>query len=141
MNRICPSEEVLSEYLCGILKGKDRELVEEHAASCRECRVLLFQTYDVLRHSRSNPKLKQIIAYTVQNIWFVAALVALVLSFFMHKYFLQFLTASVLFALKWIMDSRTAKILIAVHESMKERKSVGREEVSPKTRKKFSDIG
>lgn len=67
-----------------------------------------------LKHS-----LRHILSLFTHNIFPMISLVTLVLSFLVPEYFLQFLTVSVLSGIKWIVDSKSIKMLIMVHEAWK----------------------
>jgi len=51
-----------------------------------------------------------------------------ILSFFFKKYFLQFLIASFIFGLKWIMDTGGTKALIMIYDAWSKRESDDKQE-------------
>ena len=124
-NRICPSEETLSMYLYGLLSGEDRSATEKHLAGCSLCRRLIVETYEVTSLQRACKKYKTWFGLITKNRWFIGALAALALSFFFPAYFFQFLTACLLMGSKWIIDMKTTKTLIMIHEAWKRGDKAG----------------
>ena len=119
MNRMCPSEEMLSEYLSGVLLEKDKAKIEEHLAQCTECRKVLAQAHDILKKPDIREIRNNIFRWFKGNKWLIGSALSLVLSFLFSRYFLQFLAASLLMGGKWIIDSKTTKMLIMIHEAWK----------------------
>jgi len=119
MNRICPSEEILSEYLCGALSGEAKDELERHLASCADCRRLLAEAHDVVKRPVLLRALSRAAGSMRRNLWLAGAACSFLLSFIYPRYFLQFLVACLIMGGKWIMDSRTSRILIMVQEAWK----------------------
>lgn len=119
MNRICPTEELLSEYLSGSISPEGKKSVEMHLSGCAECRTLIAEAYDIVKKTDISEIWNNIISWIRKNIWLIGASVALVLSFLIPRYFLQFLAACLLMGAKWIIDSKTTKMLIMIHEAWK----------------------
>jgi hypothetical protein len=119
MNRICPTEELLSEYLSGTISPEDRKAVESHLASCADCRKLLSEAYDVLITPDLHEIFFNIKRWLRKNIWLIVAVSALASSFFFPKYFIQLITATILSGTKWIIDAKTTKMLITIYETWK----------------------
>ena len=124
MNRLCPSEETLSEYISGILPEEEKPPVEKHLASCNICRKLLLETYDITNKPDLNELKVQVIGWIIKNKWLTGAAGALILSFFFPKYFLQFLSAAVVLGAKWIIDAKTTRTLIMINEAYKENSKI-----------------
>ncbi len=118
-NRICPSEDVLSEYLNGLLSAEDRIGVEKHLAGCAGCRQLLVETQEILKKPDIREIKRKLLTRLKDNRWLIGALITLALSFIFSKYFLQFLAACLLMGAKWIIDAKTTKMLILIHEAWK----------------------
>jgi len=53
------------------------------------------------------------------NIYLLLAVVSFVLSFAIRQYFVQFLVATLLLGVKWIADSKSAKMLVMIYEAWK----------------------
>ena len=119
MNRICPSEETLSEYLYGALDGDRRDEIEEHLASCAGCRRLVAEAHDVVRTPAAVKAARKALSFVRGKAWLALSAAAFILSFIYPRHFLQFLTACLLMGAKWIMDSRTARILVMIQEAWK----------------------
>ncbi|MBL7073444.1 MAG: zf-HC2 domain-containing protein [Candidatus Omnitrophica bacterium] len=118
-NRLCPSEENLSEYLSGIMSRADKNLIEQHLANCQACRTLVAETHSIARKSAENKIHKLFRALKREHLWLTACVISLSLSFVFSNYFIQFLTASLLLGIKWIIDSKTTKTLIMIHKTLK----------------------
>jgi len=118
-NRLCPSEEDLSGYLSGVAGDTDRILIEQHLADCQACRTLIAETHSIARKSAGNIIHKLFRALKREHLWFAASVTSLAFSFVFSKYFIQFLTASLLLGIKWIIDSKTTKTLIMIHKTLK----------------------
>lgn len=119
-NRICPQEEVLSAYLSGSLSEEEREKTERHLAGCGNCRKLVVETHEVVKTLKFSEFKGAFWGWIKKNRWFIGALTAFIASFFFPKYFLQLLAACVLMGGKWIVEARTAKILIMIYEAWKQ---------------------
>ncbi len=117
MNRICPSDFKLSAYLGHSLDPVEKDSMEIHLAGCSRCRKLISETHEVLSGSVPGRRLRSLRQWLRGNRWFLGSALAIALSFFFPKYFLQFLSAGVLMGIKWISDSRTSRILIMVREA------------------------
>ncbi len=118
-NRICPSEEALNRYLFGSLAGSDKTAMEGHLTRCPRCRQLLVETYEITSSRLEYKRCKRCLGLIAKNRWLIGALTALTLSFFIPAYFLQFLTACFLMGGKWIIDAKTTRMLIVIHEAWK----------------------
>jgi len=119
MNRMCPSEEILSAYLSNTLPYDQKIWIEEHLIKCDKCRILIADTHKIVNEFDLKHSLRHILSLFTHNIFLMISLVTLVLSFLFPEYFLQFLTASVLSGIKWIVDSKSIKMLIMIHEAWK----------------------
>jgi len=121
-NRLCPSEEILSEYLTNGLSDEERKTAEEHLINCDSCRRIIAETYEILKTPNVSTFKRTVLSWLKQNIWISSSAFFLVLSFFMHKYFLQFLTLALLAGSKWIVDKRAVKMMFIQKEIKKEGK-------------------
>jgi len=118
-NRICPSEELLSAYLTGCLDPELRKHTEKHLGVCTECRRLIAETYEVFQKDRAREKNKALFGRIKKDVWLVGACVSFIVSFLFPKYFAQFLVGCFILSIKWIIDSKTTKMLITIYESCK----------------------
>ena len=119
-SRLCPTEELLSEYLIGGLSTEERRTIEKHLEKCHSCRGSLVETYEVLKKLEIIKLKKVLMLWIKQNIWLLSSILFLLLSFFIHRYFLQLLVLSMLTGAKWIIDKRTTKMMFIQKEVKKE---------------------
>jgi hypothetical protein len=124
-NRICSSETTLSEYLSGSSACNDRAAVEQHLVACSKCRQLLVEAHEVTSSRRVYEGYKKCLVRIMKNRWLVGALTTLVLSFLFSTYFFQFLAASLLMGSKWIVDMKTTRMLIMIHDAWKRGDKTG----------------
>ena len=119
MRRFCFSEEVLGEFISGCLPEEERPAVEKHIAECEKCRTLVSEAHQAM----CTPDMSEIMYKAVggirKNTWLISAVIFLLFSFFLHRYFFQFLLASFISGSKWIVDSRNTKTVIMVHDGDK----------------------
>lgn len=114
-----PREEDLAGWLAGTLSGRDKEVVETHIASCDECLGKAVAAYDSVKEFYKT-RLKRKDGFMKRlNMYLVLAVIAFALSFIMPGYFLQMLVATLLLGLKWVVDSKTTKMLVMIHEAWK----------------------
>ncbi len=118
-NRICPSEKILSEYLSNVLSSENRNNVENHLSTCSDCRQLVSETHEVLNKPSLRFIKHKITARLKTNQWIIGASIAFICSFLFPKYFLQFLSATLIMSAKWIIDAKTTKMLITIYEAWK----------------------
>ncbi len=119
MNRICPSEEILSEYISGVLSAEERIKTEKHLAACAECRKLIAETHDIINKRDIGEIASTVFRWIGKNRWLIGATMAFASSFLFPKYFLQFLAATLLLGAKCIIDARTTRMLIMIHDAWK----------------------
>lgn len=116
-----PSEAELSDYLSGILSGDDKKKVEDHIACCRECLTSMVSAYESVKESGKTGAGKKRKGQTMKkpNIYLILAIVSFILSFIIQKYFIQFLTATLLLGIKWVADAKSTKMLVMIYEAWK----------------------
>jgi len=119
MKRICPSEKILAEYITGLLAPGDAANAEEHLAACPGCRRLIAETHDITKRSIMKRSKNMTLRWFAGNRWVIASSVMFLFSFIFSRYFLQFLAAALVMGAKWIIDSRTTKMLVMIHEAWK----------------------
>jgi len=123
MNRLCPQEEKIAEYLSGISCEEEKIALEKHFTKCSRCRKLMVETFDLTKEAAIMIAFNKMIKIFKKNIFLFLSATSLVLSFYCNKYFLQFLTASILCGFKYIIDSKTTKTLIMINEAYKKNSS------------------
>ncbi len=119
-DHICPDEVTLAEYMTGTLGADRKESTDKHVSECMNCMYRLSEAYEILNVS----KLKIAKEYIMKNIkkiniYLVLSIFTFIFSFIFRKFFIQFLAASVVLALKWIIDNKNTRILIMIHEAWK----------------------
>ncbi|MDP8258790.1 MAG: zf-HC2 domain-containing protein [Candidatus Aadella gelida] len=119
MNRMCPSEKALSEYLADFLPAKEKDKIEEHLVKCSACRDLLFEAHIVTNKFDIKYFSRKVFSSFKKNFFLILFFLSLTLSFLLPNHFLQLLIVTVITGIKWATDSRTDKILIMVHKAMK----------------------
>lgn len=112
MNRLCPSENILSEYLAGILPEDSRKSAEKHLANCRKCRETLKDAYIVTSKKGLKDGLFVKAHSLKRHFWLLSALISLFLSVLFRGYFVQFLVLSLICALAWSDRKHSLKNVI-----------------------------
>jgi len=114
-----PQDEDLAGLLAGSLSGQLKEEIEAHLASCDECLGKAVIAYEsVAEFRKKHPKRKGGFMKKI-NLYLILAIVAFALSFMTPQYFLQLLVATLILGLKWVVDSKTTKMLVMIHEAWK----------------------
>ncbi len=110
----CLLPEVLYSYTKNSLPSSERNAVESHIAECYHCLDLLVSISKGVRFQRiKGVKMRK------EHIFLLMAVISFILSFILSSYFLQFLTATVIFGIKWIIDSKSTRTLIMIHQAWK----------------------
>lgn len=147
----CPTEGELWAYLEGELGPVQEESISRHVAACGTCLESLLLAQEVrpgigfdpkegpkeelLRRVRSLASMKGSVqrkGIFRQYRWLFLSLGCIGLSFFLPRYFLQFLLLAALFGVKWIFDSATNRTLIVMYEAWRKK---GREKEGSVLRK------
>lgn len=117
-----PEEAELADFMAGGLSKKDRSRVEEHLGSCRECMDAMVAAKESVDHFNKERRLKNRKGSIVKkiNIYLLLAIVSFSLSFITPRYFIQLLVATLLLGIKWVVDSKTTKMLVMIHEAWKQ---------------------
>ncbi|MFC1590650.1 zf-HC2 domain-containing protein [Candidatus Omnitrophota bacterium] len=115
----CPSDAMLSDYLTGGLSQRDKGPVENHIADCDKCLTDLVSCYESVKEFEHNSRKRRSIAMNKINWYLISSITAFFLSFAFREYFLQFLAAAVILAVKWIVDAKNTRILITIYEAWK----------------------
>lgn len=136
----CPNEAVLAGYLNNSLKEEEKNKVEAHISDCLYCleQLSLAQQAQKAFSQGNLPSSEQKIIEKAQKIasltpakpkkrgiiWFLATVIAFILSFLVPKYFLQFLAAAVILGIKWVFESDTVKSLIMILDKRHKEKEI-----------------
>jgi hypothetical protein len=114
-----PGDMNIADYLGGAMKGKERDEMVRHLADCRICLEKAVAAHDSVEDFRKNMQPKKRKGFSVKNIniYLVLAIISFALSFAAPRYFLQFLVATLLLGIKWVVDSKTTRTLIMIQEA------------------------
>ena len=136
----CPPVETLGKYVSGELEPKELYGVSGHVKSCNFCNeliegALLYSAYGEhikldgvsekvknkakSLHPTYKAKEKKMMPYIKRNIWFALSLASLTASFFISRYFQQFLILAVIFGLKWVFNRESTRTLIMIYNAWK----------------------
>jgi hypothetical protein len=115
------SEIELADYLSRSLDEKKRDAASRHLAECPECLEKMVLSYDSVKEFQKNsmPGNRKGTFMKRINIYLILALVSFLLSFITPRYFLQFLVATIVLGAKWVVDSKTTRMLIMIQEAFK----------------------
>lgn len=114
-----PEDVELADFLGGIMPPEKKRRLEDHIASCDECLTKVVSAYEAVTCFNGTTKPRKGNIMKSLNIYLALAVIAFVLSFAVPRYFLQFLTATLLLGTKWVVDSKTTKMLITIYEAWK----------------------
>ena len=136
----CPSVETLDKYVSGALEPDELYNVGSHVKSCKFCNelieeALLHSAYEkhisldrvpakVKEKAKSlNPayktRMNKIMDRLKRNSWLILSLSSLIASFFISRYFFQFLILAILFGFKWIFNRESTRVLIMIYNAWK----------------------
>ena len=122
--RICPQEYELSEYMSGALPHDKVLLLEEHLVLCRSCRELLSGTCRVLKGERKYEAINMALSKLYAGRYLLGAFLSLLLSFFVKKYFMQFLVLFLVLGIKFAFSSKNVHIAAAKYADKKHMSKV-----------------
>jgi len=138
---LCINAVVINDYLNGNVSGEKKQAIEAHLSECSECLdalVFAYQTVDEYRKTKAclpAGREKKMKANWKKNIWFIGAIAMFALSFFMPRYFAQFLVGAMLMGAKWIFESSNARMLIMIYDAWQK----GGEKEASKILKNFNN--
>lgn len=132
---LCLSRVELNDYLSGALSRERKKDIEDHLKDCNGCLEKVVFAYQTVEEFNKTKGVKPMKFLWKRNLWLYAAILAFVLSFFVPRYFVQLLVATILMGTKWIFDSVNARILIMIYEAWKK----GGEKEASKILQNFND--
>ena len=133
-DKICPNETTLTEYIIGQFDSNEfREIIEEHLFDCSDCRELVIDAYKLTRPGRFRKLCEKMQILLKEHVWGALSITAIIFSFALKSYFWQFLVVGILAGLKWIIDSKTTRMLIMINEAWA-GKNINKEKESVKKR-------
>ena len=111
----CPSEQELGKYLDKSVSVSKKDRIERHLADCGYCLDLLVTAKEALKDFPKKPNVLQALK---QQKWFILSMLSLGMSFFIKRYFFQFLTLSLIFGLKWALSAEGSRNLVMIFRSL-----------------------
>jgi len=119
--KIHPEDIELADFLEGALPSGKRQRFEDHIASCDECLAKIVSAYESVASFNKKVKPKKGMGKFMKkiNLYLILAIVSFAFSFIFPRYFIQSLAATLLLGTKWIVDSKTTKMLITIYEAWK----------------------
>ena len=116
-----PTELELADYLDNRLEAQKRSEIEEHLAVCAECLDTVVTAHEAVSDTGEKPAKKKGSKNFMKkiNIYLMLAILSFALSFSVSQYFVQFLVATLLFGIKWIVDAKTTKMLVMIYDAWK----------------------
>lgn len=116
----CLSELELGKYLDRTLPISQKEKIEKHLADCGYCLDLLVVAKDAIENSKKKVSLSQSLA---KQKWFIFSMLSFLLSFFIKRYFFQFLTLSLILGIKWALSGEGSKNLVMIFRGLSHKES------------------
>ena len=139
----CPSDAEMADYVNAVIKGeKKEEPVTAHITECDSCfskvasalstltafdkNSIDMPSPDSIKSSKllpkTNTKSKSRKSFIKQNRYLFIAALFFIISFIIRRYFLQFLTAALIFGFKWAVDTNSSRSLIMIYDTWKQKK-------------------
>jgi len=116
-----PDTNRIAGYLDKTISADERKMVEAHVASCPEClkaMVAAHETIAKFRKDKKNSNRRYNIMKKV-NPYLVLAIAFFLFSFITPRFFIQSLVATLVFGIKWVADSRSARMLVMIYDAWK----------------------
>jgi hypothetical protein len=129
-----PTESELTEFMARSLTRDRAAEVGDHLSRCDACLAAYVAAYESVmpkprptggaRQDRTGRGVKRILRRLIDivkrvNIYLALAVVSFIMSFIAPRYFIQLLAATLIFGMKWVIDSRSTRMLIMIHEAWK----------------------
>ena len=110
-----PGEAELAGYLSDTLNDGERKRIGDHIACCNDCLDNAVSAYESVKKFKKGKAgvMKKI------NVYLILAVISFALSFVFQRFFLQFLTATILLGIKWVSDAKSTKMLVMIYEAWK----------------------
>lgn len=111
----CLTFDEIYNYANRNLPQKDKMRTESHLAECYHCLDTLTAIYKGAKALGNKRRLNLKREY----MYLILAILCFASSFVFSRYFLQFLAATLILGMKWIVDSKTNRILIMIYDAYK----------------------
>ena len=157
----CLNEQVLIDYFRQKLGEETYQNVESHLAGCEFCRSqlsLIFEAHDVYKRGKGEKvpgdfiqKAKALLKVDkglerkemirkkriTKNLFLAGAIVFFIASFFVPKYFFQFLVVTLILGMRWAFESEGGRTLIMVLDSWRRHSHNQDDEISHRLKDKL----
>lgn len=150
----CLSDEVLMDYFRHKLDEEGCKKVESHIAGCGFCLSQLNLVFESAKVSKDNniqvpdnliKAAKDLVKddrssnsrKIKKNLFLGGMVIFFVLSFFIPKYFMQFLVVTLVLGMRWAFESEGGRILIMVLDSWRKHSHDDDDEISQRLRNRF----
>ena len=116
-----PTEIELAALLSNSLSSEARERIEGHIAGCDECLERIASAHEAVEEFKKRTPFKRRKDNIMRkiNLYLALAIVSFTFSFAVPRYFIQFLVATLVLGIKWVVDSKSTKMLITIYEAWK----------------------
>lgn len=116
-----PDTNKMAGYLDKTISAKERRMVESHLASCSECLKAMAAAHETVSKFRKNKNNnhRKVKMMKKINPYLALAVIFFLCSFITPRFFIQSLVATLLFGMKWVADSRSARMLVMIHDAWK----------------------
>lgn len=150
----CLSDELLMDYFRHKLDEEGCKKVESHIAGCGFCLSQLNLVFESAKVSKDNniqvpdnliKAAKDLVKddrssnsrKIKKNLFLGGMVISFVLSFFIPKYFMQFLVVTLVLGMRWAFESEGGRILIMVLDSWRKHSHDDDDEISQRLRNRF----
>lgn len=132
----------LADLLSGCLSKIARARIERHVSSCRECMDKIVASHESVGPYKKNTPSKKRKGAAVGkiNIYLLLAILSFSLSFLAPRYFIQSLVVTLLFGIKWVVDSKSTKMLVMINEAWKKDGDRSASRAFKSTEKRRTDL-
>lgn len=131
----CLTALMIHHYLERKINPRERKKIEQHLVDCYDCLQIMVETskaktgfergkfksssgsHWLSALNKELPPASSIGSRQKTLPWLIAAGAAFLCSFLFPCYFVQFSIATLLCGIKWIVETRSTKILIAIHDA------------------------
>jgi len=116
---IHPSDAAIADLLADRLGTYEKKQIRDHIAGCDECLIKVVSAHESVAAFKKDDTLKRKGKDIMKkvNLYLALAIISFSLSFITPRYFVQLLVATMILGLKWVADSKSAKMLIMIYEA------------------------
>jgi hypothetical protein len=116
-----PTDNELADFLAKSLSGPEMAGVRAHISGCDHCLAAVAAAYESAGPAERKGPFKKWIGNIMKkmNLYLIMAAISFILSFLVGRYFIQLLVATLLLGIKWVVDSKTTKMLVMIYEAWK----------------------